>query len=392
MSSPNSIVVDMHCHVGLVGDTWSDKGGMSEEYRRSAIFKILLLYTGIPQDRASDSILKDRTLAVIESSHIDTVVCLALDPVYDMEGNRRAEKSHLWVDNEYILDLQRELPNRILFGASVHPYDKNFKERVAECVAEGAILIKWLPSAQQFDLGSDAAGEALQYLATAGPDGNPLPVLLHCGPEYAIDTTDARTRSFDYLTWSKWDEIINALRFARKWHKPDLVRLRSNLDNALNAGAIIIFAHCGFPYFFPRPLGRYLEHSEFSFVKEYLVWTSRHKFRSTRKDGSEREGKCFADVSALATPFRKAYYSNVRSLPQELLLYGSDFPTPVFELSADSEEMMEDLRAVLKGDLSRLIVPEDNLLDVAYREMEHAFPGAPLFSNFAKQGFLPRIR
>lgn len=50
--------------------------------------------------------------------------------------------------------------------------------------------------------------------------------------------------------------------------------------------------------------------------------------------------------------------------------------------------MMEDLRAVLKGDLSRLVVPEDNLLDVAYREIEHAFPGARMFSNFVEHGFL----
>lgn len=119
MSDQNSIIIDMHCHVGLLGDTWPEKGGMSEEYRRSTVYKIFLLYSRIPQDQATDTVLKNRTLEIIRSSHVDKVVCLALDPVYDRQGERRPEKSHLWVDNEYVLDLRRELPDRILFASQI---------------------------------------------------------------------------------------------------------------------------------------------------------------------------------------------------------------------------------------------------------------------------------
>jgi hypothetical protein len=152
---------------------------------------------------------------------------------------------------------------------------------------------------------------------------------------------------------------------------------------------VIILAHCGLPYFFPKPLGRYFDHSEFSAVRSYLERTARHEFKTARDDGTEIEGKCYADVSSLVTPFRKSHFDDVRALPQQLLLYGSDFPTPVFELSADRREMMADLRAILKGELHRIIVPQDNLLDVNYREMQHAFRGSQLFSNFAEQGLLP---
>ncbi len=35
MNDRDSTTVDMHCHVGLIGDVWPEKGGMSDEYRRS---------------------------------------------------------------------------------------------------------------------------------------------------------------------------------------------------------------------------------------------------------------------------------------------------------------------------------------------------------------------
>ena len=85
---------------------------------------------------------------------------------------------------------------------------------------------------------------------------------------------------------------------------------------------------------------------------------------------------------ACATPFRKQSFPKLSKLPQDSLLYGSDFPTPVFELSADLKEAWRDFKAILKGDLSRIIIPQDNLLDLNYRELSTAFPGHPMFTNF----------
>jgi hypothetical protein len=84
------------------------------------------------------------------------------------------------------------------------------------------------------------------------------------------------------------------------------------------------------------------------------------------------------------TPFRQSYFDDLNRLPEDTLLYGSDFPTPTFELSADLEEVMNDLKAVAKGDLERIVVPQDNLLDVSLREMRSAFAGHAMFTNFAR--------
>ncbi|MEW6051088.1 MAG: hypothetical protein AB1644_08535 [Candidatus Zixiibacteriota bacterium] len=371
-------IVDMHFHVGLVGDTWPHLGRMSHEYRSLPVYKIFLLYAHVEEDQVCDAVLKEKTLEVINSSGVDKVVCLALDPVCTEAGQRAESRSHLWVDNEYVIELRNELEDRILLGASVHPYDLQFKERVKQYVDKGAVLLKWLSSAQQIDLAHPKVGDALEFLATVKPGGKPLPLLLHCGPEYAIPSTDSRTTSFDYLHWSTWDSVVNFFRFSKKWHKPDIPRIVQNLERGLTAGAVISFAHCGLPYFFGGVLGGLFEHSEFDQVAELLRRTAAGEF----------QGKCLADISALATPLRKNYFSKVRTLPQELLLYGSDFPTPVFELSADAGEMIEDLRAVLDGHLDRIAIPQDNLLDVNLRELRNAFPGSPVFTNFARHGFV----
>ncbi|MHC4942283.1 MAG: amidohydrolase family protein [Planctomycetota bacterium] len=374
LRAQNHELIDAHFHVGLIGDRWPNWGGMRNEYRKKLIYKTFLLYAGIKESDVSDRLLRRKTIETISESKIDKVICLALDPVYDEGGILRKEASNIWVDNEYVLELQRELPDRILLGASVHPYDPNFKERVRIYVDKGAVLLKWLPSAQQIDLADERVKRALKFLAKAGINDRPLPLLLHSGPEYAIPSTDKRTSSYDYLNWTKWDGIVNFFRFGKKRHVPKVDRIHNNLNEMLQEGGYIIFAHCGLPYIFQGVLGKAFEHSEFDIVRGYLARSSQREFA----------GRCFADVSACATPFRKVYFDKLKELPEDTLLFGSDFPTPVFEISADLKENWRDFKAVMKGHLERIVVPQDNLLDVNYRELAHFFPDHPMFTNFSR--------
>ena len=276
------------------------------------------------------------------------------------------------MDNDYILEqLAPAADGKVLLGASVHPYDPQFKTRVAHYASAGAVLLKWIPSAQQINLADPRVRNALEFLATAGNGGRPLPLLLHVGPEYSIMTTDPRTWSYDFLSWSFWDKARNLLREkSMRWHTPEIEAIKANLCGGLDAGACIIFAHCGLPYFAPKFFG-FLEHSDFEAVKRYLDLYP-------GADGSG--GKCFADVSACVTPFRKSFFPDVRGLPAGSLLAGSDFPVPVFELSADIPEHLRDFEAmVTRGELDRIVVPEDNLLAVNWRELKHAFGDHPMF-------------
>jgi len=365
--------IDLHCHVGLLGDIYPHWGRMSDWFRRQTVYEVFLFYGRIREEDVSDNTLRAATEKTIGESTLDHVVCLALDPVYDSSGQRREDLSHMWIDNEYILDLRKSLGDKVLLGASIHPYDPDFRTRVKKYIEKGAVLMKWLPSAQQIDLGDDRVADALKFLATIR-GGAPLPLLLHVGPEYAIPSSDPRTSSYDYLSWNLLDRIRNRLRGSERWFHPNIRRIQRNLKNALNEGALIIFAHCGLPYYAPIWFERILEHSDFKAVRRYLK-----SFRAKSPQG----GRCFADVSACVTPFRRSYFDAIRNLPPESLLFGSDFPTPVFELSAEASEVMADFKAVLEGQLDRIIVPQDNLLDVNYRELQHFFPGHLMFTNLS---------
>ena len=369
-------IVDMHMHVGLKGDSsWKKWGHFSPWYQKQIVFKIFLQYARIHEHEVCDRVLHEKTLEIIEHSGVDKVVCLPLDHVYDRDGNAQPQKSHMWVANDYITgELKKALPDKVLPGASVHPYDKKFKQRVEKCVEEGAVLMKWLPSAQQIDLGDKKTGDAMEFLASCGKDGKPLPLLLHVGPEHAIPSTDKKTSSYDFLSWTWKDKVTNFFRFKKRWYTPQVDNIRSNLEKALAKGAVIIFAHCGLPYFVSGALGRFFEHSDFKSVKHYL----------TVPAGGTSKGKCCADVSATCTPFRKKYFKEIAKLPADRLFFGSDFPGPVFELSADFKENLRDLEAVLKGDFSRIVIPQDNLIDVNLRELKYVFPGHPMFFNFGE--------
>lgn len=371
MSTPKRI--DMHCHVGLLGDEYPQWGRISPHLQSTIAYKIFLLYARVPEDQVCDRVLREAVEKTIDGCDLDHVVCLALDPVYDRKtGARREDRSNLWVDNAYVLELQRNR-SKVLFGASVHPYDPKFEDRVRDCVAKGAVLLKWLPSAQQIDLADPRVKTAVEFLATAKDGGRPLPLLLHVGPEYAIPTTDPRTTSYDFLTWSSWDAVANLLRGKKKWAVPKESAIKANLDAAVRAGAVIIFAHAGLPYFAPRWL-KFSEHSDFATVARCV---------RDSHEGKLGSGRCYADVSAVVTPFRKTYFKDLKELPAERLLFGGDYPVPVFELSADVGEMWDDFKAVMKGDLDRVVIPEDNLLDVNHRELRVAFPAHPMFTNFA---------
>ncbi len=368
-------VVDCHMHVGVIGDRWPEFGRLSDWYRQQLTYKIFLLYARVPADQASDTTLHEATVRAISTTAVNRVVCLALDHVYDRSGQPQKGASHVWVANEYVRFLQKEVGEKILFGASVHPFDPNFEKRVAKCVDDGAVLLKWLPSAQQFRMGDDRVGKALAFLAKAR-GGKPLPLLLHCGAEYAIPTSNEKTWTYDFISWNWLDRIKNLFG---KWDTPDIRGTERNLKSALDAGAVIILAHCGLPYFSVRLFGDLLEHSDLDAVKEWLKISAK---------GSSA-GKCYADVSALCTPFRKSYFSEIATLPVDYLLYGSDFPTPAFELYANAAEVETDFNAIMKGQVERVIIPEDNLLDVNYRQLQQAFPGHPLFTNFARN-LVPR--
>lgn len=371
--------VDMHVHVEVLGDDprYTDWGRISPWLRTQSAYRTMLLYAGIEPELVSDVALERALVRTVDRSGLDHAVCLALDPVFDTNGVRRPDRSNIWVANEYVTKVLRpQVPGKILPGASVHPYDPDFTTRVERCVEDGAVLLTWLPSAQQIDLADPRVLKALRFLATAGTDGGPLPLLLQAGSDHMAMSTDPRTVTYDFLSWSLWDRMRNALRKrGNRWLVPRVAEALANIRAGLKAGANVIFAHCGLPYLAPRYLG-IVEHSDFEVIGRLV-----REHSAAPASG----GRCYADVSGCLTPVRKGYFKAIARLPESRLLAGSGYPAPIFEVSLGGREDRRSFEAmVLRGDVGRIAVPQENLLDVNWRELKHAFGEHAMFRNAAE--------
>jgi hypothetical protein len=119
-----------------------------------------------------------RLLEAIEgTSGIEAAVVLALDAVYDREGNRDEAKTHFVVANDYVAELAQRHP-KVLFGASAHPFRKDAVAELERCIQRGAVLLKWLPVVQNFSPSDERCFPIYEALAHHG-----LPLLCHTGGE-----------------------------------------------------------------------------------------------------------------------------------------------------------------------------------------------------------------
>jgi mannonate dehydratase len=212
-----------------------------------------------------------------------------MDKVYDLNGEikqNERENTHLYVPNSFIIELSKKYAC-ILFGASVHPYRKDWKEELEFCIQNGAVLCKWIPSSQQIDVTNQKCFPIYDFLAQ-----HKLPLLIHSGPEYSIPTSD--------------DSFI-------EMNNPKYLR------PALERGVTIIIAHCALPYF-----------GEFD--TKYL--DDMAEFYKLFEESKNKPWELYADLSALAEPLRNTYIPEIKArIPQDRILFGSDYPLPASELS-----------------------------------------------------------
>lgn len=106
---------------------------------------------------------------------------LAFDYHYDEDGRRREDLSAFHTPNAYAAKIAARHAQRLCWIASVHPYREDALDALDEAVAQGACAVKWLPSA----MGMDPAASRCDafYAALRKYD---LPLLVHCGTEYAV--------------------------------------------------------------------------------------------------------------------------------------------------------------------------------------------------------------
>ncbi len=176
-------IVDIHCHIAGIG-----AGGsgcfVSPALRNSWKYHLYLLAFGVTEAELAsqgDALVIRRLSEGLASSHrVAGAVLLAMDGVIDSRGELDEKRTEIYIPNEFAAREIRRYPN-LLFGASINPYRRDALDRLDKAKADGAVLVKWLPSIQNIDPADRRNIPFYRRLAALG-----LPLLTHTGNEHSF--------------------------------------------------------------------------------------------------------------------------------------------------------------------------------------------------------------
>ena len=261
------MIIDCHVHIAA---TTPGHGKMSKRLLDSWPFRFMQWRLGLKGATPETEVLLGRRLAeFIDDTPIDAAAILAFDAVHDLQGNLDDDNTHLYVTNDYVIELAKKNP-KMLFAASIHPYRRDAVVELERCAAAGAVLVKWLPIVQGFDPSNQKCFPFYEALAH-----HKIPLLSHTGGEQSLPNLDKSVAS------------------------PAL------LKPALDRGVTVIMAHCGTRSAFRD--------------QDYL-----QIFMQMARDYEH----CYGDTSALNLITRDYAYKSILKDPQvrAKLVHGSDWP------------------------------------------------------------------
>ena len=215
------------------------------------------------------------------------LMLFAFDHTYQQDGSRDQPQAAFHVPNRYAAAIARRQPDRFKFVASVHPYRLDAVDELDRCVADGAVAVKWLPSAMGIDPGSMACDRFYQALVR-----HRLPLITHAGQERAV-------------------------KGAHQQHFGNPLRLRRALDH----GVRVVVAHCA-----SMGQDRDLDRGP----GQKGPWVDSFELFARMMDEPRYERTLFADISAVPQTNRAAWLKAIvqRRDWHPRLVNGSDYPLP----------------------------------------------------------------
>ncbi|MDH5668048.1 MAG: amidohydrolase family protein [Nitrospira sp.] len=273
-------LVDCHVHLAAFPD-----GGngcyISPKILKSPLFRYLLWKHQLSPDKpheANQKYLNDLLTELRASRFVQKAVILGMDGMYDGNGRLVKEHTDFLIGNDYVLNTTKAHPDELSAGVSINPQRRDAVEEIHRCADAGAVLVKVLPNAQQFNPADPRYKPFYRALAE-----RKLPFLSHVGYEFSLIGKDQSVGD------------------------PDRLRL------ALDEGATVIAAHaCSYGLMLYE------------------------KFIPTLHEFVQRYPHFYADISALTLPnrFRMLLYLRKHQELQGRLLFGTDYPLSVFHLAA----------------------------------------------------------
>jgi predicted TIM-barrel fold metal-dependent hydrolase len=287
------MIIDAHVHIAGVNRA---KYGnfISDSLQKSMLFKLFSKHLNINEpldDENFDDIIATKVVQLLDESVVDKALFLAMDGVYDGDGEFNKEKTEMICSNDYIYELTKK-SKKVLFGASVHPYREDALEELERCKNRGAVVIKWIPSTLEIDPLNPKCIPFYRYLAQHN-----IMLLSHTGVEHALRNTH------------------NHLNHPHR------------LKLALEQGVKVIASHSGAHMFLHER-------------SHYKAW----------REMALKYDNFYGDISAFCMPTRVKHLRDISRTPalHSKLFYGSDFPVYPLPISFIFKIGFKQYRAIKK--------------------------------------------
>ena len=287
-------LIDCHVHLAAFSDG-TNGCYISPKMLRNPLFRFVRWKHGLGGEDASGAnhkFLEHLRSELRASEYVGKAIVLAMDGVYDTDGTLDLQQTEFMVGNDYVLNVAKTYPDEFLPGVSINPQRRDALEELARCIQAGARLVKVLPNAQAFNPADRRYVPFYRALAQAG-----IPLLSHVGYEFSLIGKDQSAG--------------------------DVNHLRLPLDE----GVTVIAAHgCSNGLIFFEKYYQALLH----FAAGYRNF--------------------FTDLSALTLPNRMGMLLRLRRHPelQSRLIFGTDYPLPVFHLPCWGRVPFAALRRIIR--------------------------------------------
>ena len=163
-------LIDCHAHLAALPDA-GNGCYISPKLLGSPLFRFLLWKHDLSPRKPREANRKyiDDLLAELRAStYVGKAVLLALDGCYDKAGRLDEAHTEFLIANRYLFDTVARYPEQFLAGASINPERRDAIEELHRCAEAGAVLIKVLPNAQQFDPPIPAIRRSIEPWPSAG--------------------------------------------------------------------------------------------------------------------------------------------------------------------------------------------------------------------------------
>ena len=266
------MIIDTHVH--LIGLREDNGCYLSDKMSGGFVYHLLsyvLGLSGVGPEELDDA-FREQMVDWVDESDLDGAGLLALDGVYDDDGQLDRERTHVVIGNDYCLEVAGD-SDKLFPICSVNPRRHDAIEELERVVEAGAVAIKMLPNSQDFDPASPDYQPFWERMVRLG-----VPLITHTSFEHTIPA------------------------YEQEYGRPE------RLVPALQEGVTVIAAHCA-------SAGVAHIHEDFD------TW-----------QGMLREyPNLYGDISAMASMARFPYISKVLDDPlaRERVVLGSDFPIPV---------------------------------------------------------------